>query len=75
MVFTKYEDIKEVFNMDEFAGRPSAAPAHKFRIGWETVKNVEPEVNTNRPPGVLFSQVPIYHTYMERSLDEKKITW
>lgn len=43
--------------MDDFAGRPSFAPAHRFRKGWETVENVEPEVNTNRPPGVLFSQV------------------
>ena len=57
VVFTKYDDIKEVFNMDDFAGRPSFAPAHRFRKGWETVENVEPEVNTNRPPGVLFSQV------------------
>ena len=43
--------------MDDFAGRPSFAPAHRFRKCWETVENVEPEVNTNRPPGVLFSQV------------------
>ena len=59
MVFTKYEDVKEIFNMDETSGRPSSAPGHKFRPGWETVAKVEPEMNKNRPPGVLLSNVRV----------------
>ena len=60
MVFTKFEDVKEIFNMDETSGRPSSAPGHKFRPGWETVAKVEPEMNTNRPPGVLLSNVSLF---------------
>ena len=57
IVFTKHEDVKEIFNMDDVSGRPSSAPGHKFRPGWETMAKIEPEVNEGRPPGVLLSNV------------------
>ena len=43
--------------MDDVSGRPSSAPGHKFRPGWETMAKIEPDVNEGRPPGVLLSNV------------------
>jgi hypothetical protein len=60
VVLTKYEDIKEVFNMEEVTARPTTAPAHKLRLGWETVTDTDPELNKGRPPGVLMSNVRIF---------------
>ena len=59
IVFTKYEDIKKVFDLEEASGRPSSAPGNKTRPGWHTVAKFDPE-NVDRPPGVLFCQVSLH---------------
>ena len=57
VVLTDYEDIKEVFNMDETAHRPSQAPGHKIRPGWAGPAEMDPELNRGRTPGVIGSNV------------------
>ena len=57
VVFTKYEDIKKVFEMEQASGRPTSAPMNKTRPGWYTFTQFDPENNTNRTPSVILSQV------------------
>lgn len=56
VVLTNYEDIKEVFNKEEASHRPPIT-GHKFRPGWKSAVDVEPELNRQQPPGVIFTNV------------------
>ena len=60
VVFTKYEDIKKVFEMEQASGRPTSAPMNKTRPGWHTFTQFDPENNTNRTNGWTYchEQVP-----------------
>ena len=60
VVFTKYEDIKKVFDMEEASGRPSSAPTHKTRPGWQDLAKFDPKNNADRTPGVILSQVKAF---------------
>ena len=56
VVLTRYEDIKEVFNMDEASGRPPTNPVN-IRPGWQYPEESDPIMNKDRPPGVILSSV------------------
>ena len=56
VIFTNYDDCKEVFNMEESIGRPPTKPVD-IRPGWEIPQELDPLVNKDRQPGVILSSV------------------
>ena len=61
VVLTDLDDIKVVFNMEETHARPAAAPQNKLRPGWKEILEIDPELNKDRQPGVILSNVS-FHT-------------